>query len=1404
MPKVEDILSTHVTQIKEQARVKRTKELMLDNAAGMLGIPRPKFSLRKLRRNPLKRLQTKSMNPYYRVFIDQWSRQQTIFCHHRPQNDIDYQEVNIYFVIFDPKMEHIITGGSDGLIKIFKKQTGKHLRTLKGHLADISILTISPTSNYIASFDDSGMVRIWKFPSGEPVAVLKESERKEITSLFFHEETYKDGSKKLFFVVCAAKHGLFIYKEEDFKDNNGVVNPEQRTVNLTAHLREAYPNLNFFFVEVSQKGVLSAYSNSGYIFLWTQFSNIFRLDGTFNASPQKQIEGIHSNGKTSVEINWSPNSQFLSNSNEKEAIIIERLKDNGGASGEARYVKIGSLVNNLTIQHRRRTNKSSISILNDNYFVSCFNVRSNSTMEQSLFLSTIYIFSLKLKTIIHKITNSSSSASMDVIINGLSFHPSLHNVFVSVDINGQIIIWDCLTGTPLRIFYETGLHINQALLPAQLWDCCFSEDGKQLLVSSSFGTFTVYGYGTHEFSDHISYQQFGIDDQQPFTLIPDTMDVLDHEGNLWKENIDTVSCNLKLNIHDTWPEKNETPSRRHQLEWVWKQKKKVKEELRKFKENDKTTRNEEKTRLFNDKIKEGLIVSRAEENLLKKIKDFYKNPAAGENVFEPGRNTPTQPTAPRRRVGRPPRNRNPDQQDQQQRERTAGQYGNDSFLSDDTDSFQNAVHEEEDFEMASNPSITSDHFEFDNEDDNDDDEDEEDSRYPQRRRSSRINLRRNRTHAARVSGSRRLNFNNLTSQSNHQRNRRSQRQSGNMMLRRRAAPSQLEGIDDVHGSYNSTRRTRRLLVQENDSFEQNQISLGTPEQSNLVEINDVVCSNCSQTGATEECYGDECQKIFHANICKDLCCQTLRNSRNSELYCFECLNKAIHQRAEEQGWVEYNKIEVLSRQWLNSDSFNVDINLPQIGDTYYFIPKAYQQFISKAFRVLGFSQEETIYPQDKLDRQNPSKLGWKCKVTDISFEFPNIDAKYVLQRYRKYLTVVCKITLETLDTQQETFQVRYFPSEDPFLIWHYYFEQKLEQIKKLKKNSRFTVGQSVYLSEQDFSINNITSIYKCVPGREFYTQDIGVTTRRQGRGTTDEMIQDFSPWEIALDSRESSIGFDEGIRDTLTSLDNEQKKHCLKIVEELIRDHKKLFNIFIGDVDKNNFSNYLEYVQVEMNIIRIKKRLQNDFYRSMESLFFDIDLISKNSLSFNGEDPQVTPLSRNLVKYLKFMMKNETENAVSILEEIKNSPDLPSGLLNDQIGADDSSNINNDNRNRRRRNTRVRARGERRQSSQQSIMQEDGDEESYQTSTQERIYQDISDEESPGDEGSSIIEESQMTRMRTRRSGNHKSRNTPQGGVVRQDRNSRAERRRNTNSRSDSNTNTRIVTRNRLRREADR
>ena len=81
--------------------------------------------------------------------------------------------------------------------------------------------------------------------------------------------------------------------------------------------------------------------------------------------------------------------------------------------------------------------------------------------------------------------------------------------------------------------------------------------------------------------------------------------------------------------------------------------------------------------------------------------------------------------------------------------------------------------------------------------------------------------------------------------------------------------------------------------------------------------------------------------------------------------------------------------------------------------------------------------------------------------------------------------------------------------------------------------------------------------------------------------------------------------------------------------------YKGKYDIFLNAVDKNYYSDYLNFVEVEMNINFILERLGNKYYFCKESLFKDIELIESNCKRFNEPDSDISLLSEQLVEEIK-------------------------------------------------------------------------------------------------------------------------------------------------------------------------
>ena len=77
-------------------------------------------------------------------------------------------------------------------------------------------------------------------------------------------------------------------------------------------------------------------------------------------------------------------------------------------------------------------------------------------------------------------------------------------------------------------------------------------------------------------------------------------------------------------------------------------------------------------------------------------------------------------------------------------------------------------------------------------------------------------------------------------------------------------------------------------------------------------------------------------------------------------------------------------------------------------------------------------------------------------------------------------------------------------------------------------------------------------------------------------------------------------------------------------LQEWLNESDSPFCIFNDFVDFDIYPSYRSQVPVGICIELILKRLKNGYYRGYKSLKFDIDLIHKNSLLFNGEKHTIT------------------------------------------------------------------------------------------------------------------------------------------------------------------------------------
>lgn len=491
---------------------------------------------------------------FHPKFFNYWEKHYTRFAHFAETigsgNDEEITGVSIYLILTDIRDEYIFTGGSDGIIKIFYLNTGMLFRSLIGHENEISILTISENRKYIASVDSNGIIRIWKFPEGTPLAVLTEGKGKEINSMVFFElENIKKQPGEVVLLVCVPGHAINLYKEIDFSNNEGIAIKRQKYLNLIAPILQLNPSEKITFADINAQGTIAAHAKSGTIYIWPSIYELQKKSSRLGlVAPSIQIQGVPTMTKSEIELNWSNSGRYMTNSCSQQVLLFE-----AGKNKEVFFHKITIKAQSSKSKHKLRVKYiNSIVSMNDHWLIVGFNYKYRDSImnDEEVFEAEIALYNLEIGKVIHVISHGRTSVPMNSTINALQFHPIIPNVFATVDMAGYCIIWDASVGAALQIFKENASHLKSQLMSPPAWDCKFSHSGSKLLVSTGLGTFSMYGYGeVPQATLNVEIQQFSTREYIPWLLEKSNFQVITTEGREFYTNTVHLICNAKGEIY---------------------------------------------------------------------------------------------------------------------------------------------------------------------------------------------------------------------------------------------------------------------------------------------------------------------------------------------------------------------------------------------------------------------------------------------------------------------------------------------------------------------------------------------------------------------------------------------------------------------------------------------------------------------------------------------------------------------------------------------------------------------------------------------------------------------------------------------------------------------------------------
>jgi uncharacterized caspase-like protein len=79
---------------------------------------------------------------------------------------------NIRAIAFSPNSRLLASSGYDALVKLWDTATGREIMTLNGHSLSVNTLAFSPDGKLLVSGSDDGSARLWDVSSGETLATL--------------------------------------------------------------------------------------------------------------------------------------------------------------------------------------------------------------------------------------------------------------------------------------------------------------------------------------------------------------------------------------------------------------------------------------------------------------------------------------------------------------------------------------------------------------------------------------------------------------------------------------------------------------------------------------------------------------------------------------------------------------------------------------------------------------------------------------------------------------------------------------------------------------------------------------------------------------------------------------------------------------------------------------------------------------------------------------------------------------------------------------------------------------------------------------------------------------------------------------------------------------------------------
>ena len=470
-----------------------------------------------------------------------------------------------YCAVYDKTGDLIITGSDDRLVKIWSSRTGLLLKSCRGHLHEIADLSVSSDNKMLASASIDGVIRLWNIEGfrrsraagaqastaaaagidvhrfGRLMGTL-ESHGCLISSLAFSPTCPHELLSAAFDGTCRVwdvRDGTYRVLEWDWAAEERSRGRAAPHMNLRHNLNDVSGGDRGDRMDVDGEGdggdhvedadseasrsiSTAVYSNdgrfivsgvaNGKICLWKRdenFANHVDLVSSPNAvpspsvafSPVELMQGRH--GSDVYLLSISHGGDRLLSASRDGMVCVWKLKkrDRKRAPLETWKVEASFVAPEREEQHGGRRRREEAPRVDQ--------VAWNA--DDSLVLASTHAFEVAVYSVARGCVVKRLSGVHTEPVHVIICHPFEPRLAMTASYSGEVVLWDLVVGSPLKVFYSVDCRPDGRKWPDPIpyVDGYWGPDGNQVTLSDASGQLHVIAVGTPDpWLERTPYDQY--------------------------------------------------------------------------------------------------------------------------------------------------------------------------------------------------------------------------------------------------------------------------------------------------------------------------------------------------------------------------------------------------------------------------------------------------------------------------------------------------------------------------------------------------------------------------------------------------------------------------------------------------------------------------------------------------------------------------------------------------------------------------------------------------------------------------------------------------------------------------------------------------------------------------------